>query len=742
MIAWFRFRSRLGGHALSHPRTTIATSSLFLLTVTLSLQQILSSPKIRSTIHPKNEQIHRNTQQITPSRQEKINSFSLLSATQIHTLLSKLSRSYPTLTNLTTTQELYNLPTAGHPPNDCPYDDDVPGCYNHVLTISSSNKPDTPEVFLSGALHGDERVGPTVVMETARLLLRAAHCTSLPSPTVKSTDGDAWEAELTAARDCRDDLSERGITPSRRRWLSRLVATRRIVVLPTANALGFFRNKREEGNIDPNRDFPYDLQDYTRCMVSIAGRSVNEIFRSHLFQLAVTFHGGMEAVGYEWGAPSYSSFVAPDSLSQADISRVYSTFGGEVKGKTYPVGTMNELVYPVRGGMEDWAYAGSWDTQRVNQCKPRTYGGYDAEKTKYGNGTLRMFNVLVETSDSKEPQTNIGTDEDLFNPKGKGSGHVPRNIRLALSMIDLVEPYVVINSVEDIPFEEDIIPGIEVYTRSCIKTRAVLVPEGGLEFGMVPFSWTVGGGITVDETYLMYAKWDDIAETSPFDGTTQPTQKQLDDFFADLESSENKNTFKYSDKQTGKTSWGTYNPFDGENYHKDTAFTSTIDVSGLRKGDKLAVFAVAKVDQSWKDNVDGNVKGNLAPQTHVVNARTNPEWRYESTDGEQLVQGRLLWFSVPVTVVVGSAKTAFMEISIRNPLDESELEWIDDDLLEERSYRFLFTVIVSAYGIIFIGLVIWKLMHIRDKKLRHEHRGIQMRECDTLQLDNGITILS
>ena len=39
----------------------------------------------------------------------------------------------------------------------------------------------------------------------------------------------------------------------------------------------------------------------------------------------------------------------------------YPHYGGEWSGTgAYPVGPMDQTVYTVKGGMEDWAYAGSW----------------------------------------------------------------------------------------------------------------------------------------------------------------------------------------------------------------------------------------------------------------------------------------------------------------------------------------------------------------------------------------------
>ena len=37
-----------------------------------------------------------------------------------------------------------------------------------------------PDVFLSGAVHGNERVGKTSLIEMSELLVEAAHCESMP----------------------------------------------------------------------------------------------------------------------------------------------------------------------------------------------------------------------------------------------------------------------------------------------------------------------------------------------------------------------------------------------------------------------------------------------------------------------------------------------------------------------------------------------------------------------------------
>ncbi len=298
--------------------------------------------------------------------------YSILSSSQITEQLYKLAKSYPDFVTLKTTQEEFGLKTAGSS-SDCQFDphhsnhdNSNVGCYNYYLTIQdfishpehSTSSQYLPEIFLSGAVHGNERVGPASVVETAALLLESAFCESLPhvlpnhNIDFNTEYGKKLLLQVEKGTDCRQKLYQRGISNDQRQWLARLVSTRRIIIMPTANALGYHRNQREEGYIDPNRDFPFDVIDKRLCMQTIAGRSINELFRRHLFQIALTFHGGMEVVSYEWGAPSYSGKQSPDHLAQVEIGNGYASFaGGFVGTRVYRSGTMNDLVYPVRGGM-------------------------------------------------------------------------------------------------------------------------------------------------------------------------------------------------------------------------------------------------------------------------------------------------------------------------------------------------------------------------------------------------------
>ena len=96
----------------------------------------------------------------------------------------------------------------------------------------------------------------------------------------------------------------------------------------------------------------------------LRARSLNELYRARLLQLVVTFHGGMQAIAYNWGSFNYyrtKPHRSPDDASQrtiaAQMSRFAGTGGAHTHNRQYPISTMNDLVYPVHGGLEDWGTA-------------------------------------------------------------------------------------------------------------------------------------------------------------------------------------------------------------------------------------------------------------------------------------------------------------------------------------------------------------------------------------------------
>uniref|UniRef100_A0A7S2ZPR3 Peptidase M14 domain-containing protein n=1 Tax=Rhodosorus marinus TaxID=101924 RepID=A0A7S2ZPR3_9RHOD len=338
---------------------------------------------------------------------------------EIQESLQKAAKLYPRLAKLESAQEVFDLPSVGNCTNDQGLQED---CRIWILEITNWDTRfedrGRPHMLVSGEVHGDEVVGPQVAVEFINLLL--------------SNYG-------------KDEK------------ITRLIDTRVITIVPTANAYGYETQTRGELHsdraevLDPNRDFAFD-QDPDMCMRTVAGRTINELFLTHFYRILITFHGGTNVIGYEWGDTAHCRSrvctKAPDNLAMVKLSNRMREYAGKAGGyeSEYKVGDMGSTVYPVRGGMEDWGYGASWN-DRI-KCNPRTLGGYDQERTDYRDGSHRCLSFLVETGREKRPdEQKLGTDEEPLVTGGKGDGHVPRNLRLLMAAADALEPYVALKNV-------------------------------------------------------------------------------------------------------------------------------------------------------------------------------------------------------------------------------------------------------------------------------------------------------
>ncbi|CAE8625383.1 unnamed protein product [Polarella glacialis] len=289
-----------------------------------------------------------------------------------------------------------------------------------TLIVRIANKKlltnSTPEVFFSGALHGDEKIGPISVTELAAFLCEQ----------YRLGDGE----------------------------VKRLVDYRATWIMPMTNAYGYANSRRDENGMDPNRDFAY-LQSPTHCMQTQTARAVNELFRRHLFHFMITFHGGMRALTYEWGSKNHmngrKSTESPDNRAFVEVGASIQSAAGKDPAKHwwYPLGPINDLVYPVDGGMEDWSYGAGWESSPspITVCRPTTYGGYDGSRTEYRKGSVATLVYLAEADDSKTPAAStLGHTAEIFSATGVGQGHVARNLRMCLKIIELARPEIVVHA--------------------------------------------------------------------------------------------------------------------------------------------------------------------------------------------------------------------------------------------------------------------------------------------------------
>lgn len=249
--------------------------------------------------------------------------------------------------------------------------------------------------------------------------------------------------------------------------------------------------------------------------------------------------------------------------------------------------------------------------------------------------------MLVETSDKKTPRKqDLGSSLDVLHGDTKGNGHVSRNVRLALLAAEMVEPYAAIVGVNKLALSDDVVPSVERNPQSCMDTKAVMIAKNAKE---VDIEWTVGGAMTVDLTELWFAKWDDVAS----DVTCWKQPSGTEGFEQAHMSTVNNGTGVFSlqgaNPKPGRSKTGTA-PSIGP------LFRASIPIEGLKPMDKIIVMASARVDSSWSTQPD-NIAPQQPPQSHIVNARTNPNWHHES-NGKH-IHGRIDWFSIPLTIVIG-----------------------------------------------------------------------------------------
>ncbi len=205
---------------------------------------------------------------------------------------------------------------------------------------------------------------------------------------------------------------------------------------------------------------------------------------------------------------------------------------------------------------------------------------------------LRLFNFLVETSDWKTPaEHTLGRSDVVLTPNVPGDGEIPRNVRLALTITELVQPYVHWGTSP---------PPAPCSSSECTTT----------------VRWHVGGAVYVDSTYVVVAPW------------------PHSDVVCDASSAEAVAAIQVggggaytSAAQHGATEWGAALPPNKAGAGAlPKHFDATLSLTGTSTS--YVLQAKAQVDQAWKTN-PGAMPVGTSPQSHVVNARTNLAWNMQ-----------------------------------------------------------------------------------------------------------------
>lgn len=488
---------------------------------------------------------------LTPSHAEK---YTYLTYSKIHLRLTQLSKKFPRLIRLYSAQDRFSLPHVGEC-EEQESEDATPQpkpCTIWVVELSNfdtlPSDPHRPELLISGELHGDEVIGPHAVLAYL---------------------------EYMTANYAKDP------------FIRRMIDTRLTTVVPMTNAIGFHSGVRGEvqdktnpKSIDPNRDFGFD-QKPDNCMQTVAARALNELFRVHLFRVLITFHGGTNVVGYEWGDTSHCDGKickpAPDTAMMAALGHRMAHNAGSA-GRyeaAYPVGDMGKLVYSVNGGLEDWAYGASWANE-ATVCNPKTLGGYARSKTVHDRATKRCVTYLVETARDKKPlEHSLGSSESVMRRGSEGDGHIPRNIRLLLTAVDSVEPYFLLD--EEVSKDE--------------KGGPVL-------------TWSLGGSFVVDGSLLQF---------SVMNGTSGGLSGVLNG-------------------TAGMPATG----------GRATRFSRAVPGKHPTKSSAVFVRVAAVVDHVYAKRPEES-DPDLPPQSHLMGSRASNTWSFSV--GEHKLEGRTVFFS-------------------------------------------------------------------------------------------------
>ena len=218
----------------------------------------------------------------------------------------------------------------------------------------------------------------------------------------------------------------------------------------------------------------------------------------------------------------------------------------------------------------------------------------------------------METTDQKAPpEASLGGERcgagALLSAGGEGDGHVPRNVRLALAAIDMVRPHV------------ELLKGAGKKGSLGSNSRAARLEQSAC-VGGVQLRWRVWGAVAVDATWPVWRQGN---------GSWKAAGERL----------------------AGHGVWGGSVSRPGSAALKpdptqsdDGVFSACVrlppDVTG-----PVEFAAVAAVDGAWAHAPPARaaVTPPLPPQTHIVNARTNPEWRH--TSQRRRVRGRTEWRS-------------------------------------------------------------------------------------------------
>ena len=234
----------------------------------------------------------------------------------------------------------------------------------------------------------------------------------------------------------------------------------RVIFLPLVNPNGYYNKTREETQIvdskpvkiDPNRDFNWDKPE--KCFATLAGQMINHVFKDNLVLGTLTFHGGTNNLTFPWGTFVHLKHsFSPDHVAFENVVEMLKSSAGQNKSLNiieYQTGTMEELVYDVKGGYEDWAYGASFEPKNLHfECLSKE-SRYTRSFLESEPNTNRAFVYLIEAGKEKMPREGTLGNELAAVDKSQAQavvGNVSRNMLLIKQFLEVMRPFVQIQSI-------------------------------------------------------------------------------------------------------------------------------------------------------------------------------------------------------------------------------------------------------------------------------------------------------
>lgn len=146
----------------------------------------------------------------------------------------------------------------------------------------------------------------------------------------------------------------------------------------------------------------------------------------------------MSEIGFNWGTHTHLSNSHTDDYEiQMGIAQLMKRVGGENKklGMTgFKAGTMNEVIYPASGSLDDWAYAVGRYPSIITACDNYQY-------QPYPQGMASDIVFLLELGPQQTAL--LGSQEALgIQPgeEGDSDGYVSRAIRMIREGLKVTSP--------------------------------------------------------------------------------------------------------------------------------------------------------------------------------------------------------------------------------------------------------------------------------------------------------------